>query len=94
MQVRFERWIGGICIEHGMMPVKEVQKALQEHERVANKLLHESDADHVIYGYKQYDKNDGLHKVCFYQETALTEEEFLERTKGVTGIVYALHKRK
>lgn len=94
MQVRFERWVGAICIDYGMMPVKNVQKILQDYEKEAKKLLDESGADHVIYGYKQYDKKDNLCKVCFYQETELTEEEFLERTKGVTGIVYALHKRK
>lgn len=94
MQVRFERWVGAICIDYGMMPVKNVQKILQDYEKEAKKLLDENGADHVVYGYKQYDEKDNLCKVCFYQETELTEEKFLERTKDVTGIVYALHKRK
>lgn len=92
--VQYEQWNDSGCVRSGPLPVRDVQKYLREFELAAKKLLDETGADHVVYAWKKYKDNGEFYKICFYEGTALSEEEFCDRTGKASGIIYALHRRK
>lgn len=78
--------------------IKKVNSILKEWENVASEKLNETNADHVVYGYKKYfiDKYDNETYELNLMLTPLNDEEFYKRTSsfGTDYLVYALHKRK
>lgn len=88
--VRWSQWDAGGMVTVGQMPVKDVQKNLQEFEKKAREILVESGADHVVYGLKEYGEDGALEEVRFYLQP-MDEQEF-DRVAGMRGVqVYALH---
>ncbi|WP_191396189.1 hypothetical protein [Flavonifractor sp. An306] len=90
--VRWTQWSAGGLVGVGQMPLYQVQQNLQRFEQMARKLLAEKDADHVLYGVKNYDDNGELEEIKFYLEP-MDEERFerdVARVQGVT--VYAVHR--
>lgn len=92
--VQYEQWNDSGCVRSGSIPVRDVQKYLREFELAAKKLLDETGVDHVVYAWKKYNEKDEFYKVCFYEGTAMDEEEFCKKTDKLPGIIYALHRRK
>ncbi len=89
--VRYD--VNGKIVESGRMLKKDILPSLQKNELIAHNMLLESNADHVLYGLKIYDRNDELEIVQFYNW--LMDEEKFQRcaTKCRNGIIYALHRR-
>ncbi len=92
--VRWTQWAPEGLADFGQMPILDVGKELQKFEREAAKILKETDADHVLYGVKEYDGDGDLEAVRFYLKP-MSEQEFEDRVvKNCTGMtVYAVHKR-
>lgn len=77
----------------GRMRRKDVLQELQRNELIACELMKDTNAAHVLYGLKIYNRNDELERVQFY-EWAMDEEDFQRCvTRCRNGIVYALHRR-
>lgn len=83
----------GKVIASGRMSKKDVLPSLQKNELLAYNTMKRTNAAHVLYGLKIYDKNDDLEMVQFYN-WEMDEEKFQRcATKCRNGIVYALHRR-
>lgn len=88
--VRWSQWDACGMVAVGQMPVKDIQKNLQEFEKKAREILEKSGADHVVYGLKEYNDDGTLDEVRFYLQP-MDEQEF-DRVAGMRGVqVYALH---
>ena len=88
--VRWSQWDAGGMVVVGQMPVKDIQKNLQDFEKKAKEILEKSGADHVVYGLKEYNDDGTLDEVRFYLQP-MDEQEF-DRVAGMRGVqVYALH---
>lgn len=88
--VRWSQWDAGGMVAVGQMPVKDIQKNLQDFEKKAKEILDKSGADHVVYGLKEYNDDGTLDEVRFYLQP-MDEQEF-DRVAGMRGVrVYALH---
>lgn len=92
--VQYEQWNASGFVSAGPLLVRDIQKYLRKFEVAANKLMDETGADHVVYARKKYNEHGKLHKICFYEGTALSDEEFYDKTDKIPGIVYTLHRRK
>ena len=92
--VRWSQWTDAGMVGHGQIPVKDVQKNLQEFEKQARDVLKKSGADHVLYGVKLYDNDHKLDEVRFYM-IAMSDEQFEKDVASKPGVqVYALHAMK
>ncbi len=79
-------------VDHGEMPVKDIQKYLQKFELEAKKILDQTGADHVLYGIKKY-RGDDLEEVCFYL-LPVSDEKYDDVAKLKNVVAYALHNRR
>lgn len=93
--VRWRHWTAKGLVGFGEMPLQNVERELQKFEKEACRLLKETDADHVLYGAKEYDRDGELEEVRFYLEP-MNDGEFEDRVVKKTAglVVYALHARK
>ena len=92
--IKWTQWLDGQMIRHGQMPVRDVQKKLQEFELEAARVLKESGADHVVYGMKRYDQDGELEHVKFYM-APMDDSTFQKDVASLTGcVIYALHARR
>ena len=78
-------------IGSGQMSASKIPETLRMFELEAHNLLKNTDADHVIYGWKESDDQGRIKEVHFYM-LPLNDDDFYERTKKLGGIIYALHK--
>lgn len=91
--VRWSQWTGEGMVNFGQMPVRDIAKYLQAFEMDAKEVLEKTEADHVLYGVKQYDGGT-LTEVRFYM-IPMNDEQFEKDVASKRGIVvFALHKRK
>ena len=80
---------------HDWIFPNEVDSTLKEWEAAAMEKLQDTQADHVVYAYKQYFTKNGEETFELnLMLTPLNDEEFYERTSsfGTDYLVYALHK--
>lgn len=90
--VRWSQWTREGMINFGQMPVRDIGKYLKEFEIEAKKVLQKTEADHVVYGVKQYE-NETLTEVRFYM-ISMNDEQFEKDVANKKGmIVFALHKK-
>lgn len=90
--VKWSQWTGEGMVNLGQMPVRDINKYLKEFEIEAKKVLQKTEADHVVYGVKQYE-NETLKEVRFYM-IAMNDEQFEKDVANKKGmIVFALHKK-
>lgn len=72
--------------------VKEAQEYLACYNKFAVRVMKETDADHIVYGRKVYDKDDELVAVHLYMAIPMTDEMFYARVENISdSIVYAIH---
>lgn len=91
--IKWSLWNEDGSYDCGEMPLKNVQKTLQEFESKAKAALERTKADHVVYGVKELDDNSEVVAVRFYCHP-MTEEEFEKRVADIPHQqVYALHAR-
>lgn len=92
--VRWTQWSVCGLVGVGQMPLNQVQPNLQRFERMARRLLAEKNADHVLYGVKNYDDNGELEEIKFYLEP-MDDERFERDVASIPGVtVYAVHRMK
>lgn len=94
--MKWVKWIQwGECgaIDHGQMPVNNIQSNMQKFEAEAANLMKEQNCDHVLYGLVDYNEDDEIEKVNFYL-LPMSDKEFDEKVSSVSGRVYALHNRR
>lgn len=89
--IKWTQWGTQGCIDAGQMPISNIPETLRKFEKEAHALLKNVGADHVIYGWKQYDDNGNLEKVSFYM-LPMDDDEFNSRIQKLGGQIYALHK--
>jgi hypothetical protein len=91
--IKWSQWSDTGMMDKGEMPLSNLQKVLKKFEKEAQAVLKETNADHVIYGVKYYDKKTGqLEEVRFYM-LPMDENRFQSVGKYENVIIYALHKR-
>ena len=91
------KWINwsqsnGYDTQYGEMPIENIKSCLADFRNAAIKYQEETDADHVIYAAKEFDDNDKLIMVRFYQNLALDDKEYEKRVNACNYQVYAIHK--
>lgn len=92
--VKWMQWSKNGLINHGMMTLPEIRKMLLQFESEAKKLLHETGADHVVYGITRYDDKGEIEDVRFYLEP-MNDFRFQVDVAVMQNVrVYALHKMK
>ena len=79
---------------HGEMLIENIPKCLEAFRVAAIKYQEETNADHVIYAAKQFNNNDELINMRFYQNLALDDKTFNKRIEACKNYqVYAIHKQ-
>jgi len=82
--------------EIGWLSKEKVNETLKEWENAAMDKLKDTQADHVVYAYKEYftDKAGKETYELNLMLTPLSDEEFHKKTSsfGTNYLVYALHK--
>ena len=82
--------------ETGWLSKENVKETLKEWELAALEKLKETNADHIVYAYKEYvtDKDGKETYELNLMLTPLSNDEFYKRTAsfGTNYLIYALHK--
>lgn len=89
--VKWSQWNESGRIAGGQMRVPEAMEKIREFGAKAAELQKETDADHVVYGRKIYDKDGELDEIRFYL-TPMPEDEFNLLALLPNQMVYAIHK--
>lgn len=92
MWIKWQSWYENGLVEHGEMPLKEVNKSLLLYAKTASGMLERTGADHILYAIKYYNKKTGeLELIRFYMKP-MSDEAFERVAMMRNVVVYALHK--
>lgn len=84
-----------LMIHREQMSVKDIVKLRNELRGQAFLFLSSHDDDHVVYYYDVRDEEDNIKEAHFYyMMPGLSDEQFYERTKNITGFIGAVHRHK
>lgn len=80
----------------------ELHGVLRRFAKIATAKMKKTDADHVLYGIKTYDKNGSICGVRFFMDPMsdedyerMTDEEFSKAAKRSGSVlIYAVHSRR
>lgn len=79
---------------HGFETLKEISRLKSEAHELAMVKQETEKADHMIYGYFDYDNDGNIVTAHLYSGIAKTEEEFEKISLIKTAHIYAIHNHK
>ena len=79
---------------HGFETLKEVYRLKSEAHNLALSKQEEENADHMIYGYFDYDNDGNIVTARLYNGIAKTEEEFEKIALLEKAHIYAIHNHQ
>ena len=78
---------------HGFETMKEINRLKKEARELAKFKMETEKADHMIYGYFEYDKNGELDTVRLYSGIAKTDADFDRIAMLRNAHIYAIHTK-
>jgi hypothetical protein len=79
---------------HGFETLKEISRLKSEAHELAMCKQETDKADHMIYGYFDYDNNGNIVTARLYSGIAKTEKEFEKIALIEKAHIYAIHNHK
>lgn len=79
---------------HGFETLKEISRLKSEAHELAMFKQKAEQADHMIYGYFDYDNDGNIVTARLYSGIAKTEEEFEKIALIEKSHIYAIHKHR
>lgn len=79
---------------HGYETLKEISRLKKEAYDLARSKQEDEKADHMIYGYFEYDNDGNIVLARLYSGVAKTEEEFEKIALLEKSHIYAIHNHK
>lgn len=79
--------------QYGEMNVKDINKCLEEFRNLAKAYMNKTNCQHVVYTVEEFDENENIKEIHFYENMGMDDKTFDERTRLIKGKVYAIHKR-
>ena len=79
---------------HGFETMKEINRLKKEAHELAVSKMEDENADHMIYGYYEYDKDGNIDTVRLYSGIAKTDAEFDRVATLRNAHIYAIHNHR
>lgn len=76
---------------HGFETMKEINRLKKEAHELAMSKQEDEKADHMIYGYFEYNKSGEIDTVRLYSGVAKTDEDFEMIANLRNAHIYAIH---
>lgn len=79
---------------HGFETMKEINRLKKEARELAASKQEDENADHMIYGYFDYDKDGNIETARLYSGIAKTDAEFETISNLERAHIYAIHNHR
>lgn len=79
---------------HGFETMKEINRLKKEAYELAMSKQEDENADHMIYGFYEYDKDGNLDTVRLYSGISKTDADFDIVAELRNAHIYAIHARR
>jgi len=79
---------------HGFETMKEINRLKKEAHELAKSKMEDENADHMIYGYFEYDKEGNLDTVRLYSGISKTDADFDRVAEIRNAHIYAIHAHR
>ena len=79
---------------HGFETMKEINRLKKEAHELAMHKQEEENADHMIYGFYEYDKDGNLDTVRLYSGISKTDADFDRIAELRNAHIYAIHAKR
>lgn len=79
---------------HGFETMKEINRLKKEAHELARSKMEDENADHMIYGFFEYNKDGELDTVRLYSGLAKTDADFDRVATIRNAHIYAIHNHR